>query len=99
MVKVNEPIEIEDYVEDIMYVEIFSTGPWSLCYLYVSIKLPNSENIVKVNDEFVNERAMSAVLTAELGFINAVNLLEKHNIPRTRPLWDLNHSDLWEPNQ
>ena len=52
--------------------------------------------ITLINDTFQNARMLSAELVADLGLRSAIDLLEASNVPRTHPLWDLNHSNLWE---
>ena len=53
-------------------------------------------NIDVVDSSYPNARVLSADLAAELGLGPAAALLERNGVPRTNPLWDLNHSDLWE---
>lgn len=60
------------------------------------ISLP-AYNITKVDDTFTNLRTLSAVLVCEIGLGPCIQLLEKHNVPRVNPIWDLNHSGLWKP--
>lgn len=60
------------------------------------IALGEPWNIVKVDNVFANARIASATLRDTLALGPAVELLERHGVPRTHPIWDLNHSDLWE---
>ena len=75
-------------------VIILMDDPWKPCHLYV--KLLSPVEMVLEDDEYPNALMLSANLTARLMLGNAIDFLEANNIPRTNPIWDLNHSDLWQ---
>lgn len=86
-------IQITDVVNN-MDVSILCDDPNSDCILTI-VYSPN--NVTIVDKSFKNARILSATLRDTLGLGPAKDLLAKHGVPRTNPLWDLNHSDLWQP--
>ena len=62
--------------------------------LYIDQKL--SEDLVMLEETYYNSRMLSADLRDNIGLGPAADLLKRNNVPRTHPLWDLNHSNLWE---
>ncbi len=64
--------------------------------LTIALTMPPNTVIVQVNEIFPNTRAASATLRDTIGLGPAVDLLDKHGMPRTDPMFDLNHSGLWE---
>lgn len=74
-------------------VSIMIEDPWKKCYL--TIEHPRSKTII-IDKLFENVLLLSAFLRDTLGLGPAIELLKKHNIPKSNPIWDLNHSDLWE---
>ena len=65
-------------------------------YYALNITYTEFENLEVVNQTYPNARMLSADLVAELGLGPAVDLLVHQSVPRYHPLWDLNHSGLWE---
>lgn len=61
--------------------------------LYIGLRKPILTTILE--QSYKNARMLSADLVCEIGLGPAVALLEENSIPRTHPIWDLNHSDLW----
>lgn len=64
--------------------------------LTIALTLNPGTVIVQVDAVFPNTRAASATLRDTLGLGPAVDLLDKHGVPRTDPMFDLNHSGLWD---
>ena len=46
--------------------------------------------------DYPNALMLSANLRDEIGIGPAMDILERNGVPRTHPLWDLNHSGQWE---
>lgn len=57
---------------------------------------PTEITIPILSETYPNALMLSADLRDNIGLGPAITLLESNGIPRTNPLWDLNHSDLWE---
>lgn len=72
---------------------ILVDDPWKSCHLYV--RIINMDMVVE-DDDYPNVLMLSANLTARVMFGNAVDFLTMNKVPRTDPLWDLNHSDMWQ---
>lgn len=66
-------------------------------FLTIVLNLPNGLRVVQVDEVFKNTRVASATLRDTLGLGPAADLLDKHAVPRSDALFDLNHSDLWRP--
>lgn len=64
------------------------------CCMDIRLRAPIETTILE--QEYPNAQMLSADLRDNLGLGPAMDLLEKNGIPRTHPLWDLNHSGLWE---
>lgn len=77
-------------------VAIMCEDPWDECYL--KVELPKFD-VVRIDKVFPNARVLSAHLASELGTGPAMDLLKKHNVPQTHPLWDLNHSGFWKQHE
>lgn len=73
------------------YVELVCDGT-SETYLRVD-HVPSK--ITTIDMIFKSARAASANLRDGIGMTYAIEFLEQADVPRTHPLWDLNHSDLW----
>lgn len=73
------------------HVSILSDNDFGEVYLVVSY-----DNIIIIDDVFHNPLKASATLRDAIGFGPAKDLLVSSNVPRSHPIWDLNHSDLWE---
>lgn len=86
---------ITDTIND-MDVVIMCDDPWQECLMQI-VYIPNQVDIV--NKSFKNAKILSATLRDTVGLGPAKDLLTKHNIDRSHPIWDLNHSDLWQPHK
>lgn len=75
------------------HVEILCEDPDRPTMMKIDLVTPFEMNLV--DDVFANARVASATLASRLLMRNAIAFLEQNDVPRTHPLWDLNHSDLW----
>lgn len=89
-------IEILDEVGDRTVGILRSSGSPEV-FLTVVLNLPDGTRVVQVDDVFKNTRVASATLRDSLGLGPAADLLDKHAVPRSDALFDLNHSDFWTP--
>lgn len=80
-----------DDIIDGKRIEIIIDDPWKKCWM----RITNIKFDIVEESDYPNVIKLSANLVG-IGYTNAVELLEKNNIPRKHPIWDLNHSDLWE---
>lgn len=64
---------------------------------YLRVEMFSPFRTLRCDEEFPNARMASAVLRDEVGLGPAKEMLDMGGLPRTHALWDLNHSDLWEP--
>lgn len=74
-------------------ISIMIDNPWSECYLAIN-HIPTDTTLI--NDTFKNVLFLSANLRDNIGLGYAMDILEKHNISKKHPIWDLNHSGLWD---
>lgn len=86
-------IMISDTVEN-YHVEIYAESPFGEMILKVDLLEPCEMNLM--DDVYPSVMNGSSALSCRIGLSNAVALLERHDVPRTHPLWFLNHSDLWD---
>lgn len=70
-------------------------NPWAECYLSITHS-PSDTSLI--DSLFKNVLILSANLRDTLGLGPSIDFLEKHEIPKTHPIWDLNHSDMWIKN-
>jgi hypothetical protein len=76
-------------------IGIMCSDPWKECYLKVELIEPST---LITEGTYSNVVMLSANLRDTISLSLAIDLLTKHNIPRTHPIWSLNHSDLWQRN-
>lgn len=74
-------------------IAIMCDDPWQECYLKIDLTKPEMNMIDRV---FPNALVLSANLRDTISLGLAIDFLEQNNVPRTHPLWDLNHSNLWQ---
>jgi hypothetical protein len=74
-------------------VSIMVEDPWKKCYL--TIEHTRSKTVI-TDHVYDNALILSASLRDTLGLGPAIDFLTRNRVPKTHPLWDLNHSDLWE---
>ena len=63
----------------------------------VLVKLSSSD-IVLMDEVFPNSRIASAHLRDAIGLRGAIEILESAGVQKNDPIWDLNHSGLWDPS-
>ena len=83
-----ESIFIDDIVDG-KHVILLYEGEDRPVHLFVNLV---SYGIVRLDDLFGNPSKARAFLVSELGYGPSCDLLEKHDVPLTSRLWDLNHS-------
>lgn len=80
---------------DHLAVTILCDDPNKETYVKIEMVLP-ALRVTVLDKTFPNAIMASANLQSYLMTSRAVDLLTKHGIPRTHPIWDLNHSPFWQ---
>lgn len=76
-------------------VTLITYGEWEPVALFIRLEVRGYATVL-IDDIFPNSKVASAHLVSIIGHKDAVDLLDSYDIPKTHPLWDLNHSGLWE---
>ena len=83
---------IIDEIINNTHIEIMVDDPFKECWMKISYNKFNVskeytyKNCLMLSCDFVN-----------IGYQTAIDILNKNNVPQSHPIWDLNHSDLWQP--
>lgn len=84
---------ISDVVDNYQ-VDILCADPFGPTMLRIEMITPCP--LLLVDKVYDNAQMASASLVSRLMYGQAIDLLTKHDVPKTHAIWDLNHSRMWD---